>query len=249
MRLFTSLRGLGMLTMAAAIAPFVFFALLFLMVFGLAAVTMGPLIFAFVSWMMLNKWSRRAALEAREAAVIEARVVREEGPVYPPESYTPPVHFDLLLSAKQDIGRILGATTAIDDAAVAKQFRALAERADLILTRVIKEPARLGLARRFFSSYLPRAADLANGYHHLTQQDSGAKARREKLIDVLYRLEHAMQQEEDNLSSPDLSRIDADMKILADDLKPVAMPPSFTRAPEPILNRVDEIVREARKKS
>ena len=66
---------------------------------------------------------------------------------------------------KEEIGRIRGAAGAIADGVIAAQFRSLADQADAILAEVVGQPQRLGLARRFFSSLLPRAADLAEGYH------------------------------------------------------------------------------------
>ena len=242
------MRGFSALALAAAIAPFLFFGLLVMMVLGVATVTMGPLVFAFISWIMLSKWSRRARAEHAKSDVLEARIVREASPSYPVEAYTPPVHFDLLLSAKQDIGRMIGASGAISDAAISKQFRALALKADTILTLVIKEPSKLGLARRFFASYLPRAADLAEGYHRLDDGNLAHSNRRTKLIDVLYRLEQAMQESEQELSSPELARIDADMKILSEDLKGYRSTPLFTQPSDPILNRVDDIIKRAKKK-
>lgn len=238
----------GILAFAVGIAPLAFLALLLMMSFGFIAFTFGPIILAFVGWMMLRRMERRARNEARESEIIEARVIREEKLPYPPEAYTPPVHFDLLLSAKQDVGRIRGAAGGIDDAATTAQFRALAERADAILALVVKEPAKLGLARRFFSSYLPRAADLAEGYHGLARGRGMDSDRKAKLLDVLVRLEHAMRQEEKDISSAGLMRIDADLKILREDLKDFSNVPNFTRAPEPILAQVEEILKKAKKK-
>lgn len=237
-------RGLSALALAAAMAPFVFFALLILMALGMTTVTFGPLIFAFIGWMTLGRWARRAERESAREPVIEARVVRE-APQYPAEAYSPPAHFDLLLSAKHDIGRIRGAVGSISDAAIARQFQALANEADAIHARLMAEPVKLGLARRYFASYLPRTADLAEGYHRFKRDDSKSDARRAKLIDVLYRLEQAMKQQETDLAAPEMSRIDADIRILADDLK--GFNPDFTKAPEPLLNRIDEIVRSAKK--
>lgn len=239
-------RGLTALTFAAAIAPFIFFALLFLMVLGIATVTMGPVIMAFIAWMTLSRWARRAAEKTREDAVIEARVIRESAPAYPPEAYAPPAHFDLLLQAKHDIGRIRGAAGAIADGGIARQFRVLAERADAIHARLQAEPVKLGLARRFLASYLPRAADLASGYQRFAGDEAGKADRRAKLLDVLYRLETAMKEQESGLDAPELSRIDADLRILTDDLK--GYEPAFRHAPAPIIDRVEAIVSGAKGK-
>lgn len=236
-------RGWSALALAAAMAPFVFFALLILMALGLTTITMAPVIFAFIGWMTLQRWARRA----KDSDVLEARVIREAPPQYPTESYSPPAHFDLLLSAKHDIGRIRGAAGSITDAAIARQFLALAGEADTIHARLMAEPVKLGLARRFFASYLPRSADLAEGYHRFKKDDAKSDARRGKLLDVLYRLEMALRQQETDLAAPEMSRVDADIRILTDDLR--GFNPDFTQAPEPILNRVDEIVKAAKKKS
>lgn len=239
-------RGLSALALAAAMAPFVFFGLLIATALGFATLSFGPLILAFIGWMTLGRWYRRAQRDAEREPIIEARVVREPAPEYPAEAYAPPAHFDLLLSAKHDIGRIRGAAGSIGDAAIARQFLALATEADTIHARLMAEPVKLGLARRYFASYLPRSADLAEGYHRFTRDGAKGETRRAKLLDVLYRLEVALKQQETALSAPEMSRIDADIRILSDDLK--GFNPDFTQAPEPILNRVDEIVRNAKKK-
>lgn len=238
-------RGLTALALAGAMAPFVFFGMLILFIMGITTVTFGPVILSFVAWMMLSKWSRKDRERALEREVIEARIVREAPQEYPAESYAPPAHFDLMLSAKHDIGRIRGAAGAIEDAAVARQFIALANEAEAIHARLLAEPVKLGLARRYFSSYLPRTADLAEGYHRLRKD--GAQDRRAKLIDVLYRLEAAMKEQKESLSAPDLSRVDADIRILTQDLQPVE--PSFTKSAGPARDRIDEIVKSVKKKT
>ncbi|MCZ8261498.1 MAG: 5-bromo-4-chloroindolyl phosphate hydrolysis family protein [Beijerinckiaceae bacterium] len=240
-------RGFSALALAAAMAPFFFFALITLWALGLTVVTFGPVIFAFIAWILLSRAARRQRAETKAEPVIEARILRETAPDYPAEAYSPPAHFDLLLGAKHDIGRVRGAAGAIPDSAIARQFRVLADVADTVHARLMAEPVKLGLARRYFASYLPRAADLAEGYHRLRKDQPGDESRRAKLLDVLYRLESAMKKEEAGLSAPEMSRIDADIRILSDDLK--GYDPDFTRAPEPLLNRVDEIVRSARRKS
>jgi hypothetical protein len=247
-RMLSLFRSFSALAIAAALAPFIFFAVLLMMVFGLASVTFGPLILAFVAWMMLSRWSRRERKE-RGDTLFEARVVREDAPPpFPLESYTPTTHFDLLLSAKHDIGRIRGAMGNLDDAGLARQFIALANQAETVLALVMKEPAKLGLARRFFSSYLPRAAELAVNAHRAVKPDGTASdSRRKKLLDILYRLEVAMKAEEAAFDAPELARLDADMKLLGNDLKDIRMD-DFRRAPEPVLERVDAIIKSARKK-
>lgn len=239
-------RGLSALALAAAFAPFVFFGLLIAMALGLAAVGTFPLILAFIAWMQLGRWARRADRDRAQAPVLEARVVREEAPLYPAEAYSPPAHFDLLLSAKHDVGRIRGALASIDDATIKTQFNGLADRSDAILARLMAEPVKLGLARRFLASYLPRAADLATGYQRFAKDDAKSTARRTKLLDVLYRLDLAMKEQESGLSAPEMTRLDADLRMLTEDLR--GFNPDFMQAPEPILNRVDEIVKSAKKK-
>ncbi len=240
-------RGFSALALAAALAPFLFLAMITLWALGLTVITFGPVFFAFIAWMLLSRAARKQREEARAEPVIEARIVREPAPDYPPEAYSPPAHFELLLGAKHDIGRIRGSAGAIADSTIARQFRVLADVADKVHARLMAEPVKLGLARRYFASYLPRAADLAEGYNRLRKDQPGDESRRGKLLDVLYRLESAMKKEEAGLLAPEMSRIDADIRILADDLK--GYDPDFTRAPEPLLNRVDEIVRNARRKS
>lgn len=236
-------RGLTALALAAAMAPFIFFGMMVLMLFGFVSYSLAPLILTFLGWTMLNKAARRARERELEERVLEARIVRENPPQYPAEAYSPPAHFDLMLSAKHDIGRIRGAAGAIQDGAVARQFLDLANEAEAIHARLLAEPVKLGLARRYFSSYLPRAADLAQGYHGFRADTSGE--RRTKLIDVLYRLQAAMKETGQSLAAPDLSRVDADIRILTQDLQPVEA--SFTRTTGAQASRIDEIVKSIKK--
>ncbi len=236
-------RGMTALAVAAALAPFVFFALLTLTALGIVALNTFPLILAFVAWIML---SRRAKKEREELAKRAPPPPPIDGPLpFPSESYTPPVHFDLLLEAKEEIGRIRGAAGAISDGVIASQFRSLAEQADAILAEVVGQPERLGLARRFFSSLLPRAADLAEGYHR-ADRGIANEARRTKMLDVLYRLDAAMKEARETVSSPEIARLDADLSILSKDLKDLN--PAFTHAPQPILARVEQVVKSAKAK-
>jgi hypothetical protein len=230
-------RGLTALALATALAPFVFFGLVMMVAFGMTTIAFGPIFMVFLAWMLLARWSRS---QKKDAAVEEAQAARAAAESYPIEAYSPPAHFDLLLEAKHDIGRIRGAAGAIPDGTIARQFRALADEAEKVHARLMSEPVKLGLARRFFASYLPRSADLAEGYHRY--QD--IEGRRDKLLDVLYRLETAMKKQQAELSSPEMSRMDADIRILTNDLK--GYDPDFTRAPAPILNRVDEILKGTR---
>lgn len=267
---------LGILAFAAAMAPFVFFTVVILAMMGVfSSNTFFPVIMAFIGWMILRKTYAKQKEEKKqddlERQVIEARIIKTDGPLpYPTEAYTPPVHFDLLLAAKQDVGRILGATAAIADNTVAAHFRSVAARADSILALVAKEPEKLSLARRFFSSYLPRAADLADGYHRMVGDGATNTERRAKLIDVISRLDTAMKESAENLSTSDLARIDADLRILNEDLRgvapsapqdiaprrpfeergePMRVPaPDFRKAPEPIYNRVSDLVEQAKRK-
>jgi hypothetical protein len=234
-------RGLTALALAAAIAPFMFFAMLTLMALGWMAISGAPLILTLIAWIML---SRRAKKEREELARRAPPPPPIDGPLpFPRESYTPPVHFDLLLEAKEEIGRIRGATGAISDGVIAAQFRSLADQADAILAEVVGQPQRLGLARRFFSSLLPRAADLAEGYHR-ADRGSANEARRTKMLDVLYRLDAAMKEARETVSSPEIARLDADLSLLSKDLKDLN--PAFTHAPQPILARVEQVVRSAK---
>ena len=234
-------RGLTALALAAAIAPFMFFAMLTLMALGWMAISGAPLILTLIAWIML---SRRAKKEREELARRAPPPPPIDGPLpFPSESYTPPVHFDLLLEAKEEIGRIRGAAGAIADGVIAAQFRSLADQADAILAEVVGQPQRLGLARRFFSSLLPRAADLAEGYHR-ADRGSANEARRTKMLDVLYRLDAAMKEARETVSSPEIARLDADLSLLSKDLKDLN--PAFTHAPQPILARVEQVVRSAK---
>jgi hypothetical protein len=137
--------------------------------------------------------------------------------------WTPAQHFDLMLRAKKEIGRIEGAARTMSDSRVRQQFLDLAQTAETTVVRLVDEPHRLGFARDLLSTHLPRTAELAESYHLATGQASNGAERKAALIDVLGRLREAMLTSEDRMKGPELLRLDATLKMLAGDL-PTAPP-------------------------
>jgi hypothetical protein len=155
------------------------------------------------------------------APVPPRRVTFQEGGVW-----TPSRHFDLMLSAKHDIGRIRGAAHAISDARTARAFSEFARRAEVIVQRLVGEPMRLGFARELLSSHLPRAADMAEGAHAIRGNTPDDITRRARMTDLIERLATAIEQSEQDMVAPELLRLDADLELLTQDLKE-AQPPQL----------------------
>lgn len=132
--------------------------------------------------------------------------------------WTPALHFDLMLRAKKEIGRIEGAARTMGDSRVRQQFLDLAQTAETTVARLVDEPHRLGFARDLLSTHLPRTAELAESYHLAIGEGSNGAERKAALIDVLGRLREAMLTSEDRMKGPELLRLDATLKMLAGDL-------------------------------
>ncbi len=130
------------------------FGLIALWALGITAVTFGPMIFC--HGRLDPALARGRDVRQRSGAIqrIEARVVREAPAQYPPEAYSPPAHFDLLLMPST-ISAGSAAPPARWKFAIARQFKVLADAADQVHARLMAEPVKLGLARRYFASYLP----------------------------------------------------------------------------------------------
>jgi len=133
--------------------------------------------------------------------------------------WTPARHFDLMLRAKHEIGRVRGAAHAIGDARTAAAFDSFARRADGIVDRLVAEPLRLGFGRELLASHLPRAADLAEGAHAIRGNLPEDIIRRAKLTDLVERLASAIERSEQEMVAPELLRLDADLDLLTEDLR------------------------------
>lgn len=220
--------GLGLLTLAAGALPILLVVFIILSVLGVLSFSFAPFIGIVILMYMLRKMVRKEQERTGRAPgppIIEATVLP-----FDPSAYSPPAHFDLMLTAKHDLGRIRGAAAGIEDATLARQFRDLADRADRVLEKVMADPTKLGAARHFFASHLPRSADLAEGAGVLSRQENPDPLRRQKLIDIAHRLAEAVRTTDEGLSAAELQRLDIDLRLLnADlaaplrDLEPVAV--------------------------
>lgn len=137
---------------------------------------------------------------------------------------------ELLADAEPDHDRLVAAAKAIRHKPVAASVRHLAEIAVDIGKKLRARPENVGKVSRFFTYYLPRSADFAEGYQKLEQLRSQDRARMADAEDMLKKLEQAFSHYADSLVETDLGGLDVDMKLLRQSLEsdnvlpPVALP-------------------------
>jgi hypothetical protein len=111
---------------------------------------------------------------------------------------------ELLGDAAPMVDRMRAAAKAIRGEAVRTRVGHLVDAATGIMASVQKDPLKLDRARRFLTYYLPRAAEIAEGYRVLEQR---------KLPDP-DRLDLAFSRAADGMLAGDIDRLDIELKLL-----------------------------------
>lgn len=125
---------------------------------------------------------------------------------------------DLLADADGLTRRISTAANAISDTRASQRFRHLAEAGHAILDTITEDPLKIDRARRFITYYLPRAAELAEGFVLVEKLKTPDPQRRENMNELINRLDIAFTRYADNLHDADLDRLDIEMKLLKSSL-------------------------------
>jgi hypothetical protein len=126
---------------------------------------------------------------------------------------------ELLADAEPDHDRLIAAARAIKNKPVAASVKHLAELAVDIGKKLRQRPENVGKVSRFFTYYLPRSADFAEGYSKLEQLRSQDRARMTDAEDMLRKLEQAFAHYADSLVETDLGGLDVHMKLLRQSLE------------------------------
>jgi 5-bromo-4-chloroindolyl phosphate hydrolysis protein len=141
---------------------------------------------------------------------------------------------ELLDEADPLVQRMQAAAKAIRSDAVRQRVGHLAVSAKGILAAVETDPLKIEPARRFLTYYLPRSAEVAEGYHMLEQMKLPDAQRMQATSELLDRLDGAFAKYADGLLDVDMSRLDIELKLLKssldDDLGPQQNKPSMPRA-------------------
>ncbi len=137
---------------------------------------------------------------------------------------------ELLADANPSVHSLHEAAKAIRAPAVRTRVEHLASQAERIIDAIEKDPLKIDPARRFFTYYLPRGVEMADGYRLLEQKPLPDPTRLQETSDLLDRLDMAFGQYGDALFSADMARLDLELKLLRasldEDLGPVVRSPA-----------------------
>jgi 5-bromo-4-chloroindolyl phosphate hydrolysis protein len=142
---------------------------------------------------------------------------------------------ELLGEAEPLVARMQAAAQSLRSDAVRDRVGHLAICARGILDAIEQDPVKIEPARRFLTYYLPRAAEMAEGYRMQEQMKLPDPGRLQATADLLNRLDTAFAKFADGLLGADMSRLDIELKLLKgsldDDLGPVAGTPAAATSP------------------
>lgn len=126
---------------------------------------------------------------------------------------------DLLNDAVPAAARLREAAGRITDQAVRARVQHLAAICQDVFARLEKDPGSAGAVRRFLTYYVPRAAEIAEGYASLEDRHVPDPARLKEVGDVVEKLEGAFQHYADSLADSELGSLDIDLKLIQASLK------------------------------
>lgn len=143
----------------------------------------------------------------------------------------------LLGDAAPLVDRLQAAAKVVKTRSVAERIAHLAATAHAILKSIEQDPLKIDPVRRFLTYYLPRAAEMAEGYVLVEQQISPRADRLSATRDIIDRLDDAFTRFSDSLIEADLGALDVELKLLQssldEDLGPIARAPAASPTKEP----------------
>ncbi len=126
---------------------------------------------------------------------------------------------DLLNSAAPAARRLEASATQISSKEAAKRVRHLAEIAADVFAKVEANPESAATVRRFLSYYLPRAAEVAEGFAVLEAKRQPDVTRLREVDLVLTKLEDAFVHYSDSLVDDRLDTLDTELRLIQASLK------------------------------
>ncbi len=126
---------------------------------------------------------------------------------------------DLLSAAAPAAQRLEVSATRISSRETAKRVRHLAEIATDVFAKVEANPESAGTVRRFLSYYLPRAAEVAEGFAAIEAKRQPDAARLQEVELVLAKLEDAFVHYSDSLADDRLDTLDTELRLIQASLK------------------------------
>ncbi|SCB41462.1 5-bromo-4-chloroindolyl phosphate hydrolysis family protein [Rhizobium multihospitium] len=126
---------------------------------------------------------------------------------------------DLLSTAAPAAERLEASAKQIGSKDVARRVRHLAEIAADVFAKVEANPESAGTVRRFLSYYLPRAAEVAEGFAVIEAKRQPDAARLQEVGLVLTKLEDAFVHYSDSLVEDRLDTLDTELRLIQASLK------------------------------
>lgn len=126
---------------------------------------------------------------------------------------------DLLIEAQPFGQRLLEAASDIRDKEVAVRVGHLASIATDVFARVEANPENAPTVKRFLSYYIPRAAEMAEGFAVLEAKRAPDAGKLEEMRGILVKLDDAFVHYSDSLVDDKLGELDTDLRLLQASLK------------------------------
>jgi 5-bromo-4-chloroindolyl phosphate hydrolysis protein len=126
---------------------------------------------------------------------------------------------ELLADAVPAADRLNAAGSRIDDISTKGRVVHLAQIARDVFAKVEANPAGATAVKRFLSYYLPRAAEIAEGYAVLEDKRAPDPAKLTEVKSVIERLEDAFVHYADSLADRELGSLDIDLRLVQASLK------------------------------
>lgn len=126
---------------------------------------------------------------------------------------------ELLGAAAPAAERLEAAAGRITDQKTARRVHHLAEIAAEVFAKVEASPESAGAVRRFLSYYLPRAAEVAEGFAMIEEKRAPDATRLKEVGAVLEKLEDAFVHYADSLVDDRLDTLDTDLRLIQASLK------------------------------
>jgi 5-bromo-4-chloroindolyl phosphate hydrolysis protein len=126
---------------------------------------------------------------------------------------------DLLREAMPAAERLRIAAKGINDKDVAGKVRHLAEISADVFAKIEASPQRAATVRRFLSYYIPRAAEVAEGYAAIETKRAPDLVKLAEVRSVIGKLEEAFVHYSDSLVDDDLGALDTDIRLIQASLK------------------------------
>lgn len=126
---------------------------------------------------------------------------------------------DLLNEASPAAERLRAVAGRIGDKTMANRIGHLADIATDVFAKVEAAPESAATIKRFLSYYLPRAAEVAEGFAVIEAKRVPAPKQLDEVRSVLVKLEDAFVHYADSLADDELGSLDTDLRLIQASLK------------------------------